>query len=110
MQKSGLLSVPFRPIVYNPDLGDLSQLIAPPYDVINPKRCEQLLAKHPCNVVRLILPPSLNPDDPSRYSKAARLWEQWLDEKVLIELEEPSVFVYAQRFTLAGRGRNIYRY
>jgi uncharacterized protein (DUF1015 family) len=102
MQKSGLLSVPFRPIVYNPDLGDLSQLIAPPYDVINPKRCEQLLAKHPCNVVRLILPPSLNPDDPSRYSKTARLWEQWLDEKVLVELEEPSVFVYAQRFALGG--------
>jgi len=104
MQKNGLSSVPFCPVVYNPSLGDLSQLIAPPYDVIDPKQCEQLLAKHPYNVVRLILPPSLNPDDPSRYLKAAKLWKQWLEEQALVELEEPSVFVYAQRFSI-GRER-----
>lgn len=104
MQKSGLSSVPFRPVVFNPALGDLSQLIAPPYDVIDPKQCEQLLAKHPYNVVRLILPPSLNPDDPSRYSNAAKLWKQWLEEQALVEIEEPSVFVYAQRFSI-GRKR-----
>ncbi|MFA0740764.1 MAG: hypothetical protein DFNUSKGM_000871 [Candidatus Fervidibacter sacchari] len=104
MQKSGLSSVPFRPVVFNPALGDLSQLIAPPYDVIDPKQCEQLLAKHPCNVVRLILPPSLNPDDPSRYSNAAKLWKQWLEEQALVEIEELSVFVYAQRFSI-GRKR-----
>ena len=102
MQKSALSSVPFRPVVYNPALGDLSQFIAPPYDVIDPKQCEQLLAKHPYNIVRLILPLSLEPNDPSRYSKAARLWERWLDERVLVELKEPSIFVYAQRFSFGG--------
>ena len=102
MQKSGLSSVLFRPVVYNPALGDLSQFIAPPYDVIDQKQCEQLLTKHPYNIVRLILPPSLNSDDPSRYSKAARLWKQWFEERVLVEMEEPSIFVYAQRFSLSG--------
>lgn len=105
MAKNKLLSRPFPPVIYNPDLGDLSLLIAPPYDVIDEKQCEQLLSRHPCNVVRLILPPSLYPEDPLRYQKAAALWEEWLRGQVLIELEEPSVFVLLQRFTLNGKQR-----
>lgn len=102
MAKESLLSKPFSPIIYNPNLGDLSLLIAPPYDVIDEKQCEQLLSRHPHNIVRLILPPSLYPDDPLRYQKAAALWKQWLKEQVLVELDEPSVFILAQRFTLNG--------
>ncbi len=105
MAKGQLLSRPFLPIIYNPDLGDLSPLLAPPYDAIGEEQCAQLLSRHPYNIVRLILPPSLNPDDPLRYQKVASLWEQWLKERVLIELDEPSVFVLAQRFTLNGRQR-----
>jgi len=102
MAQNRLLSKPFPPVVFNPNLGDLSLLIAPPYDVIGEEECERLLSKHPCNIVRLILPPSLNPDDPMRYQEAADLWEQWLREGVLVELDEPSVFVLAQRFTLGS--------
>lgn len=98
-----LCSVPFHPVIYNPDLGDLSLLLAPPYDVIDRVQCERLLSRHPYNVVRLILPPSLDADEPSRYEKASLLWKQWLKERVLIESEEPSVFVYAQRFSLWGK-------
>ncbi|MCX7642991.1 MAG: DUF1015 domain-containing protein [Armatimonadetes bacterium] len=102
MANNQLMSKPFQPIIYNPDLGDLSLLLAPPYDVIDEKQCEQLLSRHPYNAVRLILPPSLHPDDPSRYHKAAALWQQWLSERVLIEISEPSVFVLSQRFSLNG--------
>jgi len=100
MAKGQLLSKPFSPVIFNPNLGDLSLLIAPPYDVIDEKQCEQLLSRHPHNIVRLILPPSLHPDDPLRYQKVAALWEQWMRERVLVELDEPSVFVLAQRFVL----------
>ncbi len=105
MARNRLFSRPFPPVIYNPNLGDLSPLIAPPYDVIDEKQCEQLLSRHPYNIVRLILPPSLHPDDPQRYQKVASLWEQWLEGKVLIELDEPSVFVLAQRFNLMGNLR-----
>lgn len=102
MQIDRLSSVPFSPVIYNPKLGDLSHFLAPPYDVIDREQCERLLSKHPYNVVQLILPPSLEAESPSRYLKAARLWEQWLKEGVLVEIEEPSVFVYEQRF-LVGK-------
>ena len=36
-------------------VGSLSDVVAPPYDVIDPDLQEQLYRKHPCNVVRLIL-------------------------------------------------------
>ncbi|MFN4179258.1 MAG: DUF1015 family protein [Armatimonadota bacterium] len=105
MAQNHLFSKPFPPIIYNPNLGDLSLLIAPPYDVIDEKQCEQLLSRHPYNIVRLILPPSLHPDNPLRYQKVASLWEQWLEGQILVELDEPSVFVLAQRFTLMGNPR-----
>ncbi len=41
-------------------VGALSDVIAPPYDVIGPQLQEQLYKKHPANVIRLIL----NRDEP----------------------------------------------
>ena len=57
-------------------VGSLSDVIAPPYDVIDAELQEQLYKKHPANVVRLIL----NRDEPgddehnNRYTRAARLF------------------------------------
>ncbi len=103
METHRLQAVPFLPIIFNPALGDLGNLLAPPYDVIDAQQCQSLLARHPYNVVRLILPPSLNENDPNRYAEAAALWQQWLKEESLVQLEEPSVFVYAQHFHLYGQ-------
>ncbi len=105
MRETTLWAVPFPPIVFNPAFGDLSDFLAPPYDVIDAERCRQLLTRHPYNVVRLVLPPSLEPDNPSRYEEAANLWRQWLKEHVLVALEEPSLFVYVQRFRFRGTFR-----
>ncbi len=99
--KSHRLQVsPFTPVIYNPQLNNLSLLIAPPYDVISEEQCKQLLSIHPYNIVRVILPPFLDADDPKRYEKAANLWRQWLKEGILVELDKPSLFVYSQRFSL----------
>ena len=83
--KSHRLQVsPFTPVIYNPQLNNLSLLIAPPYDVISEEQCKQLLSIHPYNIVRVILPPFLDADDPKRYEKAANLWRQWLKEGILV--------------------------
>lgn len=100
-----LRAVPFRPVIFNPALADLSQLIAPPYDIIDEATCEVLLARHPYNIVRLILPPSLYGRQTTRYDDAALIWQQWRKDGILLEIDEPSLFVSVQRFPWRGGSR-----
>ena len=46
---------PFRGITYNPDKVNLTDVVAPPYDVISPEQQAELYHRSPHNVVRLIL-------------------------------------------------------
>ncbi len=59
-------------------VGALENVVAPPYDVIDAKFQDELLKKHPANVVRLILnreEPGDAPDD--KYARAARFLKNW---------------------------------
>lgn len=96
----------FRGIRYDlGHVGSLSDVIAPPYDVIDPELQEQLYKKHPANVVRLIL----NRDEPgddeqcNRYTRAARFFRNWQREGVLFEDAQPAIYVYHQEFVEGGR-------
>jgi uncharacterized protein (DUF1015 family) len=86
-------------------VGSLSDVIAPPYDVIDPELQDQLYKKHPANVVRLIL----NRDEPgddehsNRYTRAARFLRNWQREGVLFTEGDPAIYVYHQQFDLDGR-------
>ena len=78
---------PFRGLRYDlKHVGSLSQVIAPPYDVIGPELQEQLYKAHPANVVRLILNREEPGDDAgnNRYSRAAKFLNNWQSEGVLI--------------------------
>ena len=49
-------TAPFAALRYNLDhVGSLSDVIAPPYDVIDPELQDQLYKRHPANVIRIIL-------------------------------------------------------
>ncbi len=87
--------LPFRGIRYNPAAAGaaLDQLAAPPYDVISPSEQDALYAKHPANIVRLILG---REDD--KYAQAARLFREWLASGTLKAEETPSLYVYRQTF------------
>jgi uncharacterized protein (DUF1015 family) len=96
----------FRGIRYDlGHVGSLSDVIAPPYDVIDPELQEQLYKKHPANVVRLIL----NRDEPgddaqsNRYTRAARFLRNWQREGVLFTEGDPAVYVYHQEFVEGGQ-------
>jgi uncharacterized protein (DUF1015 family) len=86
-------------------VGSLSDVIAPPYDVIGPELQEDLYKKHPCNVVRLILNRREPGDDEvsNTYSRAKRFLKNWQNEGVLFSEADPAVYVYHQEFTAAGR-------
>jgi uncharacterized protein (DUF1015 family) len=95
----------FRGIRYDlGHVGSLSDVIAPPYDVIDPALQDELYKKHPANVVRLIL----NRDEPgddehsNRYSRAARFLRNWLREGVLFTEGDPAIYVYHQEFVERG--------
>lgn len=96
----------FRGIRYDlGHVGSLSDVIAPPYDVIDPELQDQLYKQHPANVVRLIL----NRDEPgddehgNRYTRAARFLRNWLREGVLFTEGDPAIYVYHQEFVERGR-------
>jgi uncharacterized protein (DUF1015 family) len=95
----------FRGIRYNlSHVGSLSDVIAPPYDVISPELQDALYKKHPCNVVRLILNRIEPGDDEvnNRYSRARRYYKSWLAEGVLMQDADPAIYVYYQEFDLQG--------
>ncbi|MCS7223935.1 MAG: DUF1015 domain-containing protein [Armatimonadetes bacterium] len=100
-----LWTAPFQPITFNPALGDLSKLIAPPYDVIDDKMAKSLLERHPFNAVRLIVPKPLAQQLKDPYQTASRLWAQWIKEEILIPWDKECIFIYSQRFPWRGRER-----
>ncbi|NIL98994.1 MAG: DUF1015 family protein [Planctomycetales bacterium] len=81
-------------------VGSLSNVVAPPYDVIDARLQDELYKQHPANVIRLILNRS-EPGDQTgdeRYQRAARYLRQWLREGVLFREPDPAVYVYHQVF------------
>lgn len=96
---------PFRGIRYNREaIGDLSLVVAPPYDVIDEHGRNALYNKHPYNVIRLILnrpkKSDRNPEQP--YVRAAQFLEQWIAQRVLIQDSTPGIYLYRQRYLMAS--------
>lgn len=87
---------PFRGVRYVPGrIGEVRDVLSPPYDVISPAQQEALYARSPWNVVRLILP-----RETDRGAAAATALRHWLDAGVLAQDEEPALYFYSQRYTL----------
>ncbi|MBI2562765.1 MAG: DUF1015 family protein, partial [candidate division NC10 bacterium] len=95
--------VPFRALRYNPQfVPDLKLVVAPPYDVISPEAQERYHARHPHNVVRLILAKEGGEGTPGedRYERAARTFAAWRAEGILTRDPEPGIYVAEQEFSL----------
>ena len=97
---------PFRGLRYNPDaVGELSNIISPPFDTISPELQSSLHRRSPYNVVRLESgerQPSDTPAD-NRYTRAAALMADWRDNRVLVRDGEPSFYLVEHTFTHEGR-------
>ena len=97
---------PFEGLRYNlAQIGSLSDVVAPPYDVIDPALQDALYEKHPNNVVRLILNKMLPTDDEqnNRYTRSARELKNWKEEGVLQKDSKPAIYVYHEVFTANGK-------
>jgi uncharacterized protein (DUF1015 family) len=97
---------PFRGIRYAATVGrDVSDLIAPPYDVLDAADKASLLGKSPYNIVAVDLPhvppKTLGPD--SAYASAAQTMKLWLDRGVLVRDSRPAFYPYEQSYTHEGK-------
>lgn len=96
---------PFRGIRY--DLGragPLADLIAPPYDVINPQQQQRLYDRSDYNAIRLELTQDEAGDDEkvNRYTRAAAALSNWLTEGILVQDSARHLYVYEQEFNVEG--------
>ncbi len=96
---------PFQAVQYKRGHGDVSTLVAPPYDVLDSARKKKLLDKNGHNVVAIDLPhtPAKELGPTSAYMGAADLYRKWLSDGTLDQSNEPAMFAYRQTFTAGDK-------
>jgi uncharacterized protein (DUF1015 family) len=83
---------PFQGIRYSPErVGDVGQVVSPPYDVIPEERLAVYRERSPYNVVRLTRPGT-------DYGEAARLEADWRETGVLRDDPAPAFYPYETQF------------
>jgi uncharacterized protein (DUF1015 family) len=101
MPEDTMIVRPFRGVRYDTtESNDLSDLIAPPYDIISEDRQEELYARSEHNFVRVELPRGLGE---ARYAEAACRLRGWLADGVLTRELKPAFYVLEQEFVADGR-------
>jgi hypothetical protein len=95
----------FRGLRYNlEEVGDLGEVFAPPYDVIDAAMRDELIARNEYNVARLTRSPEAESEpEETRYSVAAALLAAWRNDGVLELDEAPSLYVCEQEFKAGGK-------
>ena len=85
-------------------VGSLSDVVAPPYDVIDSDFQNNLYDRHPNNVVRLILNQGDANGQPGdeRYEQAAKTLKSWRRDAVLVQDNLAAIYVYHQIFEHEG--------
>ena len=103
--------VPFRALRYDPKRVTPSEVVTQPYDKITPQGQDRYYAASPYNLVRLILgkrEPADN-DESNVYSRAASFFGDWRRQGIFLQDAQPSIYVYAQTFTVPGTKSEVER-
>jgi uncharacterized protein (DUF1015 family) len=87
---------------------DVSDVIAPPYDVLDEAGKAALLKKNPKNIVTIDLPhlPAKTVGPDSAYQKANDTLSRFLSEGILARDSRPAYYAYAQTYTHGQRTYN----
>lgn len=95
---------PFRAWRYFQERVPIRQVVTQPYDKITPAMQENYYQASPYNLVRIILGKRLNGDDATEnvYTRAAAFFQNWRQDGVLRQDEEPSLYRYSQTFAIPG--------
>lgn len=86
---------PLRALYYDVErTKGLQDVLAPPYDVIDPEQRARLAARSPYNVVRIDVPSGEKP-----YEQAAAQLTRWRTDGVIVRDDEPALWALEQRYT-----------
>lgn len=86
-------------------VGSLSDVVAPPYDVIGPELQQKLYDLSPFNAIRL----ELTKDEPgdteteNKYTRAGRTLREWVAANALRQDTARALYVYEQEFEAEGK-------
>jgi uncharacterized protein (DUF1015 family) len=97
---------PFAGYRYNlAKIGNLNDVVAPPYDVIDESFQDELYRRHPNNVIRLILEKMYPTDSAAdnRYSRSANTLATWKENSIIRQEERPAIYVYHQIYEADGK-------
>ena len=89
--------IPFHGTLYNPSIvGDVRQVVAPPYDIIDSVLQKTLHDRHPNNVIRLELGYELPGDNAShsKYTRASAALKDWLKSGALRRDSQPAIYYH----------------
>lgn len=95
---------PFRGVLYARERVRPGDAIAPPYDVIDRREHERLLARSPWNIARVTVGEEAGAPGGDHEGRAAAL-RRWLEEGTLVRDAGPSYYAYRIRCRVPESGR-----
>ena len=97
MSPLGARIEPLQALLYDQArVGDLSKVVAPPYDLIGEARQRELYERSPYNIVRLELG-----RESDRYAAAVETMANWRREGIITKAR-PAIYLYSQIFESGG--------
>ena len=91
---------PFKGWRYNPEnINKIEDVFVPPYDVITPDEQQEFYRKSPYSYIRINLN---NTPGSERYFSAANTLNMWIGSGILLEEDQPAIYVLSQSFELNG--------
>ena len=90
---------PFKASYYNTDkVGNIKEVVCPPYDVINKKYEQELKERSDYNYVHMTLKKA---DD--SYEDLSKIFENWFADGIFETEEKPCFYLLQQEFEIKGR-------
>jgi len=86
---------PFRGLLFNPNKVALQDVVAPPYDVINPEKQNELYERDEYNCVKIDFAREDN-----RYTISQERFQDWLKNEILLTDAAPAFYLLEQHFTV----------
>ncbi len=97
---------PFEAVSYNPEkIRNISQVVCPPYDVISKEQQNRLHNLNPYNFIHLDLGKDQSHDNETdnKYTRAQKLYEDWMREGILKQDDKPCIYFYKQEYRIIGQ-------
>ena len=97
--------LPFNGLIYNKNkIGNISEVISPPYDVVSAALKKKLYNVHPNNIINLILPKGRGGE---KYIRAKKILTYWINKNILKFDNDRCFYIIEESFHLGGKIKKI---